>query len=158
MDSLSPDELQVWQACRALGDRVGRRVGAELADAVGLSGSEFGLLKRLDELGGGRLGQQALADAMRWAKSRMSHQLTRMAARGIVRREKGAGGVVVVLTPEGRELLARARPVHAAAVREHLIDRLTEPERALLVTIADRLVGEQAGREARPQPVRDTEG
>ncbi|GLY88449.1 MarR family winged helix-turn-helix transcriptional regulator [Actinoallomurus iriomotensis] len=142
MDPLSPGELQVWQACKTLGHEVTRRVGAELTAVTGLSGSEYGLLSRLEELGGGRLGQQALADAMGWAKSRMSHQLTRMAARGIVRREKGPAGVIVVLTADGRELLARARPVHAAAVREHLIDRLGEAERAMLVRIAGRLAGE----------------
>lgn len=148
VDPLNPDELQVWQACKTLGHDVTRRVGTELTAVTGLSGSEYGLLSRLEELGDGRLGQQALADAMGWAKSRMSHQLTRMAARGIVHREKGPTGVMVVLTPDGRDLLARARPVHAAAVREHLIDRLGEAERAMLVRIAGRLTG--TGSEAEP--------
>lgn len=148
VDPLNPDELQVWQACKTVGHDVTRRVGAELTAVTGLSGSEYGLLSRLEELGDGRLGQQALADAMGWAKSRMSHQLTRMAARGIVHREKGPIGVMVVLTPEGRDLLAQARPVHAAAVREHLIDRLGEAERAMLVRIAGHLTG--TGGEAEP--------
>ena len=144
MDTLSPGELQVWHACKALGDGITRSVAAELTAAVGLSGSEYGLLTQLDELGGGRLGQQALAHAMRWANSRMSHQLTRMALRGIVQREKGANGVDVVLTPEGRDLLARARPIHTAAVRAYLTDRLSESEQALLVQIAGRLTNPEA--------------
>jgi DNA-binding MarR family transcriptional regulator len=143
VDALSPDELQVWQACKALSHGVTRRIDAELTAATGLSGSEYGLLSRLEELGDGRLGQQALADALGWAKSRMSHQLTRMAARGIVDREKGQTGMIVVLTPDGRDLLARARPVHAAAVREYLIDLLGEHERAVLVRIAARLTDAQ---------------
>jgi DNA-binding MarR family transcriptional regulator len=139
MDPLNSEELQVWHACKTLGDAVARRVGTDLAGAVGLSGSEYGILSRLDELGGGRLGQQALADSMRWAKSRMSHQLTRMGARGLIRREKGPAGVLIVLTADGSDLLAQARPVHAASVREHLLDRLSERERAVLVGIAARL-------------------
>jgi DNA-binding MarR family transcriptional regulator len=148
VDPLNPDELQVWQVCKTLGHDVTRRIGAELTAVTGLSGSEYGLLSRLEELGDGRLGQQALADAMGWAKSRMSHQLTRMAARGIIHREKGPAGVIVVLTPDGRDLLARARPVHAAAVREYLIDRLGEAERAMLVRIAGHLAG--TGDQAEP--------
>jgi DNA-binding MarR family transcriptional regulator len=138
VEPLSAEELQVWHACKTLGDTVTGRIGTDLA-GVGVSGSEYGILSRLDELGGGRLGQQALADEMRWAKSRMSHQLTRMAARDLIRRDRGPTGVIVALTPAGRALLARARPVHAAAVREHLLDRLSEPERTTLLRIAARL-------------------
>lgn len=138
-DPLSRDELAVWHACKSLGDGVTRRIGTDLTAEIGMSGSEYGILSRLDELGDGRLGQQALADSMGWAKSRMSHQLTRMAARDLVRREKGATGVVVVLTPAGAKLLARARPVHAAAVRAHLLGRLSAQEQAVLVRIARRL-------------------
>ncbi|MDN3359236.1 MarR family transcriptional regulator [Actinomadura sp. DC4] len=138
MEPLSAEELRVWDACKTLGDAVTSRIGTDLA-AAGISGSEYGVLSRLNELGDGRLGQQALADEMRWAKSRMSHQLTRMAARGLIRRDQGPTGVLVVLTPAGRDLLTRARPVHAAAVREHVIDRLPELERTMLVRIAARL-------------------
>jgi len=138
VEPLNAEELRVWHAGKTLGDTVTSRIGADLA-TVGMSGSEYGILSRLDELGDGRLGQQALADSMRWAKSRMSHQLTRMAARGLVRRDRGPAGVLVALTPAGRDLLARARPVHAAAVREHLLDRLSEEERTVLVRIAARL-------------------
>jgi DNA-binding MarR family transcriptional regulator len=138
VEPLSAEELQVWHACKTLGDTVTGRIGTDLA-AAGLSGSEYGILSRLDDLGDGRLGQQALADSMRWAKSRMSHQLTRMAARGLVRRDQGPTGVLVVLTAAGRDLLARARPVHAAAVREHLLDRLSAAEQKTLMRIAARL-------------------
>jgi DNA-binding MarR family transcriptional regulator len=47
--------------------------------------------------------------------------------------------VLVALIPAGRGLLARARPVHAVAVREHLLNRLSEEERTMLVRVAARL-------------------
>jgi DNA-binding MarR family transcriptional regulator len=139
MQPLGPGEREVWHACKTLGDTVARRIGADLTAAVGLTAAEFAVLSGLDELGGGRVGQQALTDALRWTKARMSHQLTRMAARGLVQREKGATGVLVLLTAQGRDTLARARPLHTAAVREHLLGRLTDEEQDTLVRIAARL-------------------
>jgi DNA-binding MarR family transcriptional regulator len=97
------------------------------------------VISRLADLGGGRLGQQVLTESMQLTKGAMSHQLTRMAERGLITREKGASGVTVVLTAQGRDVLASARPVHAAAVREHLTGRLSAEERGVLLRVAGRL-------------------
>jgi DNA-binding MarR family transcriptional regulator len=139
--ALSEGEMAVWHAVKSLGGTVVRRISADVTVATGLSGADYGVISRLAHLGGGRLGQQALAESMQLTKGAMSHQLTRMAERGLVRRDKGPAGVTVVLTPHGREQLARARPVHAAAVREHLIGRLSAEERAVLLRVAARLDG-----------------
>jgi DNA-binding MarR family transcriptional regulator len=53
--------------------------------------------------------------------------------------------VTVTLTPYGRNQLRRARPVHAVAVREHLIGRLSDEERDLLLRVARRLNGGRSG-------------
>jgi DNA-binding MarR family transcriptional regulator len=136
--ALSDDELAVWHAVKSLGSTVVRRIGVDLAAATGLSGTDYGVISRLADLGGGRLGQQALTESMQLTKGAMSHQLTRMAERGLVTRDQGTSGVTVVLTAQGRELLAQARPVHAEAVREHLIERLTPEERLVLLRVAGR--------------------
>jgi DNA-binding MarR family transcriptional regulator len=145
MDRLSSDELAVWHACKALGTVVTRRIGADITAATGLSGADYGVISRLEDLGGGRLGQQALADSMQLTKGAMSHQLTRMAARGLIHRDKGPAGVGVVLTEQGRSGLRQARPVHAKAVREHLVDRLSDEERETLLRIAALLAGAEPG-------------
>jgi DNA-binding MarR family transcriptional regulator len=139
MPGLSEDEAAVWHAVKSLGSTVVRRIGVDIAAATGLSGADYGVISRLDDLGDGRLGQQALTESMQLTKGAMSHQLTRMAERGLITREKGASGVTVVLTGNGRDVLARARPVHAAAVREHLTGRLSAEERGVLLGVAGRL-------------------
>jgi DNA-binding MarR family transcriptional regulator len=139
---LSDDEQALWHAVKSLGSTVVRRIGVDITAATGLSGTDYGVVSRLADLGDGRLGQQALTESMQLTKGAMSHQLTRMAERGLITRDKGAAGVTVVLTAHGRDVLARARPVHAAAVREHLIGRLTAAERVVLVRVAGRLAGE----------------
>jgi DNA-binding MarR family transcriptional regulator len=142
MDALSSDDLAVWHACKTLGDTVMRRIGAEITAATGLSGTDYGVISRLADLGGGRLAQRALTESIGLTKGALSHQLTRMTERGLLRRDKGPAGVTVVLTDHGRDLLRRARPVHAHAVRRHLLDRLTPEERATLLRLAARLTEE----------------
>jgi DNA-binding MarR family transcriptional regulator len=136
MEPLSRDDVEVWHAFKALGDTVMRRVGADLTAATGLSATDWGVVSRLEDLGGGRLGQGALAESVGLTKGGMSNQLTRMTHRGLVQRERGADGVTVVLTDHGRDLLHQARPVHAGAVRTHLLDRLSTGERATVLHIA----------------------
>ena len=91
----------------------------------GLSDPGYGVLSRLADLGGGQLRQQDLADSMGWDKSHLSHHLTRMQQRGLVERQPSGDAVTVRLTPAGRVVLDQAVPVHAAAVRRHLLSRLT---------------------------------
>jgi DNA-binding MarR family transcriptional regulator len=136
---LNDGELAVWHAVKSLGNTVVRRIGVDITAATGLSGADYGVISRLADLGDGRLGQQALTESMQLTKGAMSHQLTRMAERGLITRVKGPAGVTVVLTAYGRDQLDRARPVHAAAVRAHLIGRLSAEERAVLLRVAGRL-------------------
>lgn len=147
---LQADELAVWSAVKHLSEQALARVGAEIERETGLSGADFGILSRLEDLGGGELAQRDLALSLGWHKSRLSHQLTRMEARELVVRRQAdeARGVLVLITVEGRERIAAARPVHAGAVRRHLLDHLDAHERAVIVAVAARLAGEGGGEEA----------
>jgi len=136
MDTLGSDDIAVWHACKAIGTTVIQRISADLTSATGLSGADWGVISRLEDLGGGRLGQQELTLSMGLTKGAMSNQLSRMVARALVQREKESGSVTVVLTDHGRSLLQQARPIHARAVRTHLLDRLSPDERDTLVRIA----------------------
>ena len=140
---LSPRELCVWHAFLLMGEDVLGRVGRDIAQATGLSGSEFGVLSRLAALGKGEMRQQALASVMSWDKSRLSHQLTRMQERALIERRHTDGkAVLVVLTKLGREKLDAARPMHAESVRRNLLSRLT-PEQIDTVVRVSNLLGEE---------------
>jgi DNA-binding MarR family transcriptional regulator len=47
-------------------------------------------------------------------------------------------GSQVAITRAGREALEQARPIHAQAVRRHLIARLTPEHAATILTLAGR--------------------
>lgn len=136
---LTGDEIETWQAWKRVTDGVRSAVVRDVADATGLSEPDYGVLFRLVDLGQGSLRQQVLADSMDWHKSRLSHHLTRMAQRGFVTRESGPGATIVVITCVGRAALDSARPVHAAAVRAHLLDVLPPDLRSSVIGMAARL-------------------
>jgi len=134
---LTAGELRLWHAWLKISEAVISKVARDVAEASGLSAAEYGILERLAEIGNGRLRQRELAVALHWDKSRISHQLTRMQERNLLTRSKTAEeGSQVVITRLGRNALARARPIHAQAVRRHLIEPLTPEQAATILTFA----------------------
>lgn len=139
-DQLSRRDIQIWHAFKKMGQAVLTEIERDLLEATELSGSDFGVLSRLVDLGDGELRQQVLADSMGWHKSRLSHQLTRMQDRGLVRRsEPGPRVILVTLTEAGRRKIRAARPIHAASVHKRLLDRLSKQESDLLIAICQKL-------------------
>ena len=83
-----------------------------------------------------------LADELSWEKSRVSHQVARMEARGLVERrecETDARGVWVVLTPDGSRLLLRATRDHTDAIREWFLELMNDDEKRVLAAVARRM-------------------
>jgi DNA-binding MarR family transcriptional regulator len=63
-----------------------------------------------------------------------------MEARELVRRDRApSGGVNAAILPRGRKALAAARPVHAAAVRRHVLARIDRDDAEALVRIVRRM-------------------
>ena len=139
-ERLSPHELRVWHAFRLMHEDVLSRVERDLTEATGLSGAEFGVLSRLAGIGNGEMRQQALAECLGWDKSRLSHQLTRMQRRGLIKRhESDKRAVLVLLTKPGRKTLDAALPIHAMSVRRNLLSRLTTEQIATMVRVSNIL-------------------
>jgi len=65
------------------------------------------------------------------SRSRLTHTVRRMEARGLVERQScldDGRGVNCVLTREGFDRLEEAAPGHVEAVRAHLVDRLDDEQ------------------------------
>jgi DNA-binding MarR family transcriptional regulator len=80
---------------------------------------------------GGSLRMQELARAILFSKSGLTRLIDRMERAAVVRRESCAEdgrGMLAVLTPAGKRVLARARPVHLRGIREHFASLLTDAE------------------------------
>jgi DNA-binding MarR family transcriptional regulator len=141
--ALSKAEAELWQAWKHASDSVISRVEHDIAEATGLSGADYGVLSQLVELGRGKLRQQELADSLSWHKSRLSHHLSRMEARALVRRTPAKTNVVLVaITASGKQALRSARPGHARSVRAHLTRKVLPAERKHCLALLIRLDNE----------------
>ncbi len=140
---LDPAEERAWRGYRRLFLLLNARLARDLATDSGLSEADYDVLSTLSEADDRRERLSALAERMLWSQSRVSHHIARMQGRGLVTRddvESDGRGSVVVLTAAGMQALEAAAPGHVAAVRAHLIDRLTPDQIAMLGDIAERVV------------------
>ncbi|TPW31394.1 MarR family transcriptional regulator [Martelella alba] len=138
-NSLTDEEQALWHAIKMLGDEACQAVGRDITARTALSGADFAILSRLDELGDGRLAQRDLLASLGWDKSRVSHQLRRMEERGLVTRDQIEGAACATLTEAGAQALALTRPVHAAAIRERALQHVRPEERDALIAVARRI-------------------
>ncbi len=138
MEPLTDDDAQLWVAWTAAAEALAQ-VNADVSAETGLSEPDVTVLTCLHAADGSRLRQGDLAATIGWHRSRLSHHLRRMEERGLVARSGLDTGVEVRLTTMGRAAAARARPAHAAAVRRHLVERLSARDRQRLAQILGRL-------------------
>lgn len=137
---LTDREAAAWKAVRELGQPLWAALGRELGRECGLSMADYQVLVVLSE-SGDTLPYRALADATGWEKSRLSHHLTRMERRGLLRREgctDDGRSAHIVLTGDGRAVIESAAPGHVEDVRRLLIDHLSEDEIDALIAISER--------------------
>ncbi|WP_431883604.1 MarR family winged helix-turn-helix transcriptional regulator [Micromonospora gifhornensis] len=133
------EATELWLLWKRAHETVRAAVIAETTAASGLSEPELSILVRLHESGGSQR-QNALAAALGWDRTRLSHLLTRMANRDYVTRDKVSNGVQVALRPEGRRMIDATLPALDAATRRHLVDRLGPDGAETLKALIDRLL------------------
>src|SRR5690349_4930488 len=108
---LSPDEQHTWRAFVRLHQKLSTRLGRDLQAHSKLSAPDFEILVALTDTPDGRQRFQDLAKAVEWEQSRLSHQIARMAKRGLVTREDCADdgrAAFVTITPAGRDVTETA--------------------------------------------------
>lgn len=138
---LTPEELAAWRSYTTLTELLEVELGRDLGPS-GLSYPDYLVLVMLSEAEPHRLRMQELGAALSWSKSRLSHQLRRMEARGLVGREdcpSDARGTYATLTPAGLAAIRAAAPLHVASVRRLVVDVLTGEELATLGALSDKL-------------------
>lgn len=124
---LSEDEQQTWRLALHTHKLLLRQLDRDL-HSDGLSAHDYEILVGLSEAPDRRMRMTELADATSQSRSRLSHQITRMETRDLVRREECEGdkrGTWAVLTDFGMATIERVAPRHVESVRKHFIDRLT---------------------------------
>lgn len=114
----------------------------DLQDAHDLTMAEYRILVMLSESPDGSLRMSDLADGVLSSRSRLTHQIRRMEADGMVERSTcidDGRGVLAVITHEGRRRLVEAAPTHVTSVRAHLVDLLTSHELSVLGDIFEKV-------------------
>jgi DNA-binding MarR family transcriptional regulator len=122
------EELRVWRDFIETSERLRAALEARLQSDSGLSSGDYAVLLGLSEADGNRLRSSTLADQIHWERSRLSHHLARMEARGLVSREKcltDNRGAEIMLTAAGARQFRRASGPHLHAIQEIFVDALT---------------------------------
>jgi len=115
----------------------------ELSQETGLSEADYEILITLLENPDHTLRARDIRAALIWEKSRLSHQLRRMEARGLIRRDdcaEDARGAMVIMTPAGQEIIERAECARLRAVNDHLIAVLSEDQLRALADISETVL------------------
>jgi len=140
---LSDREQHAWRQFLLMQSEIRDLLGSRLQKEIGLSGADYEVLVNLSEAPDGQLRPSELVGAMRWEKSRISHHVTRMESRGLVKRmpcPTDQRGSLVVLTPAGRRAIEQAAPQHVEHVREAFIDVLTPDQLDALTEISETIL------------------
>ncbi|MET3429972.1 DNA-binding MarR family transcriptional regulator [Actinoplanes tereljensis] len=140
--SLSAAELRAWRALIEITPLLRRHLDRLLQADSGLSGTDYPVLVVLHERGSEAVRSTELADLIGWEQSRLSHHLSRMEKRGLIRRSRHSSdsrGAEVALTESGRAMFLAAARGHSRAVRTHFADVLTTAQLGSLAEIMETL-------------------
>jgi len=128
---LTAEQQQHWRAFVDASALLNDALGRQLERDADLSLSEYEVLVRLSEAPLRTLRMSVLADELAHSRSRITHTIRRMEARGFVERRAclaDGRGVNAAMTDLGFERLERAAPGHVSAVRANLVDVLTDDQ------------------------------
>jgi DNA-binding MarR family transcriptional regulator len=139
---LTPAEMRAWRGYMDGNQRLMDVLTRDLQEKHDLSLADYRILVMLSESPDGSLRMSDLADGVLSSRSRLTHQIRRMEAQGMVTRDtclEDGRGVLAVITDEGRARLAEAAPTHVAGVRSNLVDLLTKSQLKVLAEVFERV-------------------
>ena len=155
---LEPAEERAWRGYRLMRTLLDLQIARDLAADSGLSEPDYDVLSTLTEKPEPRQRASELAARLLWSTSRLAHHVGRMERRGLVSREPchdDGRGATITLTEAGWAVLRDAAPHHAASVRRHFIDLLTDREIEVLAQIATKAIDHLAEQDHPDRPVTD---
>jgi len=143
VSEIPPADWELWRTMRAMNEQLGRELDRQLQRDAGISQADYGILVTLFEAPDRQLRTGELGEILAWEKSRVSHQVARMEARGLVERvvcESDGRGTWVTLATEGKRALLGAMRQHAAAIRDLFLDELEPDEKQIMLRATSRVL------------------
>jgi DNA-binding MarR family transcriptional regulator len=153
MEWLTDEQQAAWRPFIALLLRLPAALDAQLQRDAGITNFDYLVLSGLSESPGRTLRMSELAAIANSSLSRLSHVVSRLEAKGWVRREPCPGDgrfINAVLTDEGCQKVADTAPGHVTAVRELLVAPLSQEEFRQLGAISARVLAAQGIKVAIP--------
>jgi len=147
---LEQDDLATWLSWLRLSTELPAALNRELQADSDLTLQDYDVLVQLSDMPEGRLRISALARAIHWERSRLSHHVKRMESRGLVVREAcddDGRGNFVVLTSAGAALLDQASPGHVRTVQDLFFGGLDADEKRELGELTAKMLARVAGSE-----------
>jgi DNA-binding MarR family transcriptional regulator len=139
---LSTIELGAWRGMLRVHAALVRELDAELDATHDLPLTSYDVLIYLQSAPGKRLRMAELADSVLLSRSGVTRLVDRLEREGLIVRDtctSDGRGCFAVLTDEGEQVLARARPTHLAGVRERFLRHFSEDELKLLARYWERV-------------------
>ncbi|MET7424696.1 MarR family transcriptional regulator [Dactylosporangium sp. NPDC005555] len=140
---LTAGQRQAWLGTVRLLTVLPAALDAQLDKDAGLTFFEYHVLSMLSERPDRSLRMSRLAQLTSASPSRLSNVAKRLEARGLLRREPDPGdgrAIRAVLTDEGLRTVVEAAPAHVGAVRDLVIDALTDDELRDLHAAQERIL------------------
>jgi DNA-binding MarR family transcriptional regulator len=143
LEELTAAELGAWRGMLRVHAALVRELDAELEAAHELPLTSYDVLIYLQAAPDKRLRMAELADSVLLSRSGVTRLVDRLVREGLIVRdtcESDGRGSFAVLTEEGEELLARARPTHLAGVRNRFLRHFSEHELRTLAKYWERVL------------------
>jgi DNA-binding MarR family transcriptional regulator len=140
---LTDSEQRAWRALQFMQMQLEAALNRQLMADSEMSLSDYVVLVRLTDQPDGRLRLFQLGQEIGWEQSRLSHHVTRMAKRGLLRKEScdsDRRGAFVVITDQGRGAIEAAAPLHVATVRRLFIDLLDAEQIEMIGETAETVI------------------
>lgn len=141
---LDDKEQALWRIIREFLWQFPSAMDRQLSVDSSMQTGEYSVLAVLSEGPATSLRPADIADNLRWDRSRLSHLLRRMEAKGMITRcsdSTDRRGQQIELTEAGWKTIREAAPSHVTFIREKLFDSLDQHERAALETALPKILG-----------------
>src|SRR6516225_7117094 len=154
-DWLNAREDRAWRAFMHARHELNACLNQHLLQDSGLSDADYEILAVLSGHPTGHMPAQELGAVVQWEKSRLSHQVRRMAERGLIAREPNPAdgrSAMICLLPAGRRAIQDAAPQHVHNVRRDFIDLFTPAELDTFAALNERVLRHLADEPAPGEP------
>jgi DNA-binding MarR family transcriptional regulator len=135
-------DSKAWRAFHKIGTSLLPHLGRQITNHSGISGAEYVVLVSLSELTIPSVNLKRLAQGLGWEISRMSHQISRMEATGLVKKSRNlddSRSFNVSITAKGRKIAASAIPLQSKEINHCFSNVLTQAQMKTLIEISEAI-------------------